>query len=211
MGAWWEGLEIIQKILAGAAIPATVILLLQTVLLLFGIGNDQDADADGDVDLDGDGVPDGDSDGSSVSDGVDGLRLFTVRGMIAFFAIGGWTGVVLTDIGANELVTILGALIAGSVATYLVALFMKMAFKLQDKGNIMIENAIGKGATVYLTIPANAERTGKITMDLQGRFVELDACTNSEEPLKTGLNVKVVDVVNETTVLVEKNIEMKRR
>ncbi len=197
MGAWWEALTTVQKIFASAAIPATVILVLQTILLLFGVGHFGESDMDADSDADTDGGDHGDI------DGIAGLRLFTVRGIVAFFAIGGWFGILISDIGANDAVSILAAVIAGALATLLVALFMKWALKLQDNGNISIENAVGKAATVYLTIPADMESTGKVTLEVQGRFVEMDAVTKEKESIKTGKPVKVIGISNGNILLVE--------
>ena len=211
MGVWWEALSTLGRIFAAAAIPATVILILQTVMLLFGLGlgggdsaDDVDVDGDtGDADTGGDYAFESDTAQGESVEAIAGLRLFTVRGIISFFAIGGWCGVFLKDVGAPDIWAILGAVIAGCFATWLMALFMKMAMKLQSSGNILLENARGKEAMVYLTIPGNMERTGKITMELQGRFVEIDAFTKRSEQIRTGQRVKVVDVINGTTVLVE--------
>ena len=49
---WWNSLELTQQIFACIAIPSTLILLIQTILLLIGIGNGSDADPDGDVSTD---------------------------------------------------------------------------------------------------------------------------------------------------------------
>ena len=58
---WLESLTALERVLLYVAVPATLILLIQTVLLLIGLGGGHDADgpdgAEG-ADLDGDGVPD---------------------------------------------------------------------------------------------------------------------------------------------------------
>lgn len=65
-----EGWTLFEQICLYIAIPATLVLLIQFVLLLVGLGGGGDADADGgidadggDLELDGDGVPDLDGDG----------------------------------------------------------------------------------------------------------------------------------------------------
>lgn len=209
IGAWWEALTGLQQIFAVAAIPATVILILQTILTLIGMGGGADAEAGGGgTDFDGDGDCDMDhtfGEETTVDDigDADGLRLLTVRSIIAFFAVGGWFGVVLVDVGVHEVLAIIGALVAGFVAALLIALFFKWISKLQANGNINVKNAVGKQATVYLTIPASGASTGKITMELQDRYVELEAKTKQAQPIKTGSTVKVVDVIDSGTLLVE--------
>ena len=46
MLSWWASLTAAEQIFAYVAIPATMILLLQTLLMLFGLG-DHDSDTDG--------------------------------------------------------------------------------------------------------------------------------------------------------------------
>ena len=76
---WCEALTLLQRITACIAIPATLLLIIQLVSTLMGLGgNDADLDADGDgipdgLDLDGDGIPDDlDLDGDGMPDDLDG-------------------------------------------------------------------------------------------------------------------------------------------
>ncbi|NLJ16925.1 MAG: NfeD-like protein, partial [Clostridiales bacterium] len=39
MSEWWEGLNLLQQVLYCIAIPSTLIMLIQTVLILIGIGS----------------------------------------------------------------------------------------------------------------------------------------------------------------------------
>ena len=52
MFAWWSQLGLLEQVLYIIAIPSTLILIIQTVLLLFGLGHDGDADLDHDLDHD---------------------------------------------------------------------------------------------------------------------------------------------------------------
>jgi hypothetical protein len=79
---WWKSLDPAGQIFAIIAIPSTLVLTIQTVLLLFGIGDD-DIDADG-IDITGNGIGDTPGDG-----GGDGLALFSLRGIMAMAAVGG--------------------------------------------------------------------------------------------------------------------------
>ena len=69
MRIWWESLTLLQRVFACIAIPSTLLLIVQLVLSLVGLG-----DHEGDLDADGDGVPDSvdlDVDGDSIPDGID--------------------------------------------------------------------------------------------------------------------------------------------
>ena len=102
MLAWWDSLSLISQIFACIAIPTTLVLAIQTVLMLIGLDGDGAGDIDGDLSLDHDGifgedVPMGDPDPS----GLDGLRIFSVRGIIAFLVVFGWVGLVMDSAGAQ--------------------------------------------------------------------------------------------------------------
>lgn len=192
MYEWWNALGGLQQVFYIIAVPSTVVLLLQSLLLILGLG-----DGDMDSDIPDDGIPD-------VSHGADGFALFSVRGIVAFFAVGGWTGVALLDAGAAPVLSIAVAFIAGSVALVAVALILKSVLGLQDAGNVQLQNAIGQTAKVYITIPANYKETGKITLTFQGRFMECDAVTDDKKDIKTGESVVVTKLFDQGTLQVER-------
>lgn len=193
---WWNGMELIGQIFALIAIPATLVLVIQTVLLLFGIGDD-DLDLDG-VDVTGDGIGDTPGDG-----GGDGLALFSVRGVMAMAAVGGWSGLVMYEAGINVTVTVLLALAFGFMALVGIAFFMRLAMRLQQNGTLDLGYAIGRVGTVYIPIPENMSGNGKINLAMQERFIEVDAMTTAERRLSTGESVRVVSTNENGMVVVE--------
>lgn len=213
MTAWWESLSILEQAFACIAVPATIVLLIQTVLLLIGLGHDGQADiavetdVDGDLDLDtanaGDGVF-GESNMEEYAHDVNdhGLRLFSVRTIVAFFTVMGWTGLVISRGGGSPAWAIAGALLAGVAAMFLMAIAMRAFTKLQTDGNIDIRHAIGKDATVYLTIPAQRGGMGKVHMVLQNTYSEWNAVTDEPEPLVFDTPVVVTAIVGESTLVV---------
>ena len=195
---WWNHLTLTQQVFAGFGIVGTAVLILQTVMLLFGLGHDgMDSDADLDADLDGDGDVDTIADGN----GLDGLRLFTVRGFVAFFSISGWLGVFLLSTALPYFISILLSIIGGFVAMIFVAWAFKKALTLQDNGTLQMSNAIGRTGRVYLRIPANRQGCGKITILIQDQQRELDAVTPAEQEIPVGTSVRVVDVDQETLIV----------
>lgn len=223
---WWDGLTLLQQCFAVVAIPATVILVLQTVLLLFGLGGhdadhgevDADHDLDHDMDHDFDHDVDHDFDHDhdfnhdhdldhdhDAHDGAHhaaGIRLFTLRGIVALFAVGGWLGVAMCDLGLSPALAGLIAAAGGFAALVIAALVIKYALRLQENGNIAAKNAVAHTATVYIPIPAARSGCGKVTMHLQERFVEMDALTDCDRVLKTGETVQVVGVTDEDRLVV---------
>ncbi len=203
----------VYLILYTLAVPATVILILQTVLLLFGLGHNADADSDADfghdgdfVDMDHDGIPDDIDDdiggihGAHTHDA--GLRLFTVRGIVAFFAVGGWAGIAALELGASEFISVVAAILLGLVALIVVALFFKWALSLRYDGTTDLKNAVGRSAEVYITVPANHGGKGKINVVIQERYVEMEAVTDEDTAIKYGERVRVTAMADSNTAIV---------
>lgn len=218
MFEWWNSLSTFAQILSCAAIPATVILLVQTILMLIGIGADNadigDIDADGDIGLE----IDADADVSDVGDGIfgheftegdadptglEGLRIFSVRGIIAFFVVFGWVGVLLDSAGLAIPLTLLISTVCGFAVMVLVAFLMRAVMKLQSDGNIDTRNAIGVSGTVYLTVPGGRNGYGKVNVTVQGAYIECEAVTDEQEPIATGREIVVIGTSGQSTLVVK--------
>ncbi len=232
MITWWNGLQLIQQIFAVMAIPATLILIIQTILLLLGAGSDHDVSTHAgsvhdigahdvgtpDIGLHDAGAHDFDAQAGvghavglhgeappETAAGTDthpvettagyhdtGLRLFTLQGIVAFFAIGGWAGIALIDLGLMPLLAGVLALIAGALSLLLVAWLLGQMLKLQSAGNIDIGNAIGLTGEVSLRIPGGLKGYGKGTVIVQESSLEIDAVTDDAAGIETGAQIKVV-------------------
>jgi hypothetical protein len=222
---WWLGLGLAGQIMACAAIPMTVVLLLQALLMLFGAGFGGGSDSDGiEIDDGGDtslapggasnefdsADADGAGGGGGASAGVhepgvhhDAARIFTIRGIVAFFAMGGWAGIAALAVGAHTLIAIPIALIVGTSAMILASALIKFALRMQQSGNISLANAMSGTADVYITIPPERTGIGKVTMTLQERFVELEAVTDNAEALMPNTKVEVTGLADDNCLVVE--------
>lgn len=165
--------------MACAAAGGTV-LVLQTLLMLFGFGDGGDADLHHDVGA-GD-AGDGDHDSAF---GL--LSVRAVASFLTFFGLTGWMG---TSREWGETTTLLVAIGAGLALMVVVAWMMRMQSKLQSKGNLDPRNAVGLSARVYLRVPGKNAGFGKITVKLQGRTAEFQAFTTGDE-LPTGALVEI--------------------
>jgi hypothetical protein len=178
--------------MACAAAGGTV-LVLQTALLLFGIGDGGDVDVHHDF---------GGADGGHV-DHADGafslLSLRAIASFLTFFGLTGWMG---TSRGWGEGTTLLVSIAAGLALMVVVAWMMHMQSKLQSRGNLDPRNAVGQSARVYLRIPGANGGFGKISVKVQGRTAEFNACTLGAE-LPTGALVKVTRMRTPDTFEVE--------
>ena len=196
MNEWWEALDTAGRVFACIAIPSSVLLVIQIILNLLGIG------MEGDVD-----IPDADGDGDiDFNDYVldDGFRFFTVRGIIAFLAVLGWTGLTMLSYGNGLPVSLLVATLAGGVAMFVIALMFRLFMKLQNDGTADIQNAVGKTGIVYLTVPPSRSEKGKVNVVFQDKLTEIDAVTDDSEPLKYGTEIVVVGISGQNTVIVSK-------
>ena len=186
-----SGLEIAYFIIACIG---TVALLIQIVMMLIGAGGE--ADADFDTDTDGDGSLDTHTD--------TGVSLFTVKGLTAFFAIGGWTGMLMLSYNVGLAMTVPVSVVAGLAAYFIVWALIRLVLKLQEDGTLNYASAIGQTATVYVSIPASRTGRGKITLVLQGRYTELDAVTDETERIPVDCAVEITEQAGDAFVVRKK-------
>lgn len=203
---WWNALSLAGQIFACVAIPSTFVLLIQTVMMLVGFAGEATGDG-GDVpDADElDGVF-GENDTIEAEDisGLDGLRIFTIRGIIAFFVVFGWVGIVMDGSGIALPITILVSAVSGFVMMILLAYLTHLAMKLRSDGTADNKNALGVAGRVHLTIPAERSGQGKVHIMLQGAYSERDAVTDEDAPIPTGSEVVVIGLSGKTTLVVKR-------
>ena len=210
MTAWWLALGTVGQVFACIAIPATVILIIQMILTLIGMGGDNmdaDADTDGadgfdgvDTDIDDGGVPD-DAD-LDIADG--GLRVFTLRGLIAFFSVTGWVGTVCCEFDLNLPITILISIASGLLAMFAIAAIMKWLLKLQYDGTEDIKDALGVSGTVYMRIPPARSGKGKVNVIVQGKLCEKEAVTDDETVINRDEEITVIGISGGETLIVRR-------
>ena len=182
------------------------IMLLQAILLIFGIGDFQgddmdgafdggfDADLDADVDMDMDG--DVDLDGH-VDSGFEFMKFFSLRAIIAFIAFFGWGGILWGEYGWGGF---FGALALGVVVMFMVILLIRLLMKAQQVGTITSADILNRTGVVYMSIPGGDEH-GRVTVDVGASTREVRAIADTE--LKKGIQVKVVSHIQGNLFKVE--------
>ena len=200
---WWNNLGTISQIFYCIAVPSTLILLIQTIMMLVGIDDDGDGIDDvPDDTLDGAFCEDGVGENVDVS-GLEGLRIFTLRGIIAFFVVFGWVGVIMQDAGIHLAITLSVAAVSGFAMMLALAFLFSAVMKLRNSGNTDNRNAIGTSGKVYLTIPPARSGVGKVQVILQGALVERNAVTDEEETIPSGAEIVVVGVSGQVDLVVK--------
>ncbi len=205
---WWNSLTLVSQIFYCIAVPSTLLLLIQTIMMLVGLGDDAASDI-GDVDVSDADVSDGvfgDNEITEIPDdfGLEGLRILTVKGIISFLVVFSWVGIVFESVGAQLFITIPVSAVCGLATMLLLAFLMRAVMKLRSDGNMDTKNAIGTSGKVYLTIPPARSGEGKVQLLLQGSFVELGAVTDDETAIPTGSEIVVVAVSGQTDLVVRR-------
>ena len=187
MGDAWESIVgwvrdnfgdfVLVKVYIACAVAGGAVLIGQTGLNLFGLGDGADVDADMDVD-----------DMDAGGDGLSFLSIRTLASFLTFFGLVGWGG---TNSGWPTWVTILVAFAAGASVMIFVAWVLRFFHKMASTGNLDPKTAVGSTARVYLKIPGERSGKGKVTVQVQGRSLEFEAVTAGPE-LPTGAACKIV-------------------
>lgn len=173
------------------AAVSTLVFVIQTIITFMGMGTDVDFDAD-------------------LASGVDGLDgdsfagFFSFRNLINFLLGYGWTGALLADTIESRALLHLISVGVGLIFVIAFLVMFRLLMKLAHDGSFRLNECVGLSASVYLRIPAGRSGKGKIQVSVKGSVHEVDAVSDSDEVIPTGGNVRIVKVVSDDTLLVEK-------
>ncbi len=217
---WWKNLGLFLQIMYCVALPSTLVLLIQTVMIIIGFGGDgagvNPSDTSGMDAMDSLGTLAGIDVGDSATinpeaiDPADGgnpadfgaMHFFTVQGFITFLCVFGWAGVITYTLTLNVIISIIVAFVLGLAAMFGVAKLLQLISRLAQNGTINVKNLLGATGTVYLVIPADGK--GKVMINTDERCLEYEAITDSGETLGDGTAVRVIDIRTGNILVVEK-------
>ena len=157
------------------------------------------------------GIPDQDlPDGRTYVDHADkahgsGFRLFSMQGIIAFFCLYGWTGLLFMKGGLPVWGAAILAFICGFAGMFLMSLALWAMLKIQSDGTMNIRNALGQSGEVYIPIPGKRAAPGKVMVKVQDQLSEFEAVTDEEEKIATGTQITVIGITKGTTLIVTKH------
>ncbi len=189
MTEWWTSLDLFMKILWCIAIASSLIFVIETVLTFIGIDHDIDTDFDiHDASFDAD----------------PSMNLYTFRNLVNFLLGMSWTAILLKDEIRSKALLVIIAFAAGVALVAAVMYMFRWLSRMQQSGNIdVFKVAVGCQGKVYLTIPEERKGNGKVQITINDSVREYDAVTDSESPLRTGTSIKVIEVLDASTLLVE--------
>lgn len=208
---WFSSLDTSMQVFWACAIAATVVFVVQNLLMLLGIG-DMDSDVDADVSTDFDVHTDFDGADADISSGHSGhegtlgsagiFSLFTLRNFINFFLGFGWGGISFAPVIPNKGLLILVAFLCGLLFVAVFVLMFRAIMRLEKNGAFRISDCVGQVASVYLRIPANHTGAGKVQISVNGSVHELNAFTDGDF-IPTGARVRVTKIIDAGSLLVE--------
>lgn len=194
----WAAMSTIEHVYLIIACASSMVLAIQIILAVLG-GMDLNI---GDVHLGSDlGAH---HDVGSHHDTGGHFQLITLRNVVAFFVLMGWSGLGFYNLQCPLILTIFLSCLCGFFMMLITAGLFYALSKFQADGTLNVTGAEGETGTIYLSVPPERKGIGKIQIVLQGRKVELNAVTDDKVKIESGDTVKIVKVLNEQ-VLVTKS------
>ena len=193
--SWWVSLSLAMKILWGITLAASLIFIIQSITTFIG------ADAgDGGIDTDFDTGFDSETADATVDGGT---NLYTFRNLVNFCLGFGWSAILLQERIQSVPWLIIVSVLVGVALVALVMYLFKWLSSMQQSGNInLFKAAVGCNGSVYLTIPGQRAGEGKVQLSINNSVREYSAVTDGDT-LRTGAQIRVVEVLSPDTVLVE--------
>ena len=186
MTATWTDLVSGSQLYWAVAIFASVLQVLLLVGALMGGGHDFDHGADS-------------HDGST----TDGVKILSLRVLVAFFVGFGWAGVMGQRNGMSPAATTFAAIISGVIFMLLLFATLRLLMSMRDDGSLRYENAIGLRGQVYVTIPAARAGLGQIEVMLQGRLITASAVTDADHALAPQHGIEITALMPPNTFVVQ--------
>ena len=184
---YWTHLTPTMKTFVGLGAISSVVLTLQMILAMFG-GDMDGLDADMEVSDVGEG-------------GASGI--LSIRTIGAFFTGFGWSGAAMLQAGHGTGAATFVGIVVGSIFMALIFYLMAYLHSLRQEGTINYANAVGKIGSVYLPVPPHRKGMGQIEVLVQGRLKIVQAITDNDKKIGNRVAVRVTELVDEQTILVE--------
>ena len=168
------------------AVIGGTMLVIQTLLLAVG-GGGEEAELDFEETVDADAAHDS------------FLKILSLKTVVAFLTFFGLSGLAGLRAELGSVTTLAISVAAGLIAVHVVAWLMAGLARLQSRGNLDLEKALGRTAKVYVSIPGARKAGGKVTLAVQGRMVECKAIT-AGAGISSGSEVRVVGLSGTDTL-----------
>jgi hypothetical protein len=184
MTEWFTGLDALAKTYWIITLIGSLFFLFVLVTTFIG----GDVDELGDSDFDG---------------GID-FQFLSFKNIVGFITIFGWSGLASMYSDNSDMTTLIISSVCGLIMMLIMAALFYFLRNTGESGTLNLNNAIGIVGEVYLPIKANRSSIGKVSIKVQGSLRELEALTDEKEDLKSGNVIKVIAIISDEILLVEK-------
>jgi uncharacterized membrane protein YeaQ/YmgE (transglycosylase-associated protein family) len=172
--AWWAELDATTQVFCTIGLISNVLFLIYVAIQLLGHNIDLEDMA---TDHEG-GLP---------------FTILSIRGLLAFGMFLGYAAGAVYQSGFGLVSALIVGVFSGLLASWLAYKLLLLLLQLQSSGTLELENAVGKTATVHLSLPEKGTAHGKVMIELQGALREMDAISEGNA-LPTGTPVLVTEV-----------------
>lgn len=185
LSGWWNGLTDAQQIFYGIGLVAGFVSVVLAMLAFLGMEHHDAVDAVGtDFDHGGGGI-------------------FSIKPLTGFFLGFGWAGGLALKSGLSLPVAVLIALVAGGIIMTLIILMFRAIYSMRSDGTMRPEETVGAIGTVYVTLPPARAVGGQVIVNFSGRQETFSALNASDRSLPSGEKVKVLQIIDSRTLVVE--------
>ena len=144
-----------------------------------------------------------DGDMADVGHADSAFSMFSLLSILAFFMGAGWMGLTArVDWDLSSMVSAMAAAGFGIVLMAMASALMAFARSLNQVVEYDHNTAIGKTASVYMTIPERGQGRGQIKVTVSGRLKMMDAISSGPR-IPEFQSVKVLSVGDDGTFVVE--------
>jgi hypothetical protein len=182
----WSGLPAAQQVFFGIGLLAGVVSLILGVMSAIGLEHHDVVD-----------LPD------TIGWDAGGGGIFSVKPLTGFLLGFGWAGGIALGSGLGILAATAIAVGAGLSVMGLVVALLRLILGMRSDGTARISDTLHESGTVYVTVPPDRQAGGQVTVHFRGRQETYMALNRSNRPIPSGERVRVVEVLDSQTVLVE--------
>ena len=182
----WSGLPAAQQVFFGIGLLAGVVSLILGVMSAVGLEHHDVVD-----------LPD------AIGWDAGGGGIFSINPLTGFLLGFGWAGGIDLGSGLGILVAIAIAVGSGLSVMGLVVALLRLILGMRSDGTARISDTLHESGTVYVTVPPDRQAGGQVTVHFRGRQETYMALNRSNRPITSGERVRVVEVLDSQTVLVE--------
>ena len=177
----WSALPLGMKAIWIAAIVASVIVIIQTVMIFTGDDEDMEMDV-----LNGDG------------------NLLVFRNLFMFVVGAGWSFIILSDL-LKPMWNGIFSIVFGLIFVALMSGILYSLIKIQRARTVKHRaEVVGYKGKVLDPVPSAGQGKGRIRVSVNGALSEYDAITLGEDELSTGTSIIVLNVVDDQTLEVKR-------